>query len=95
MSGSKGSNKYKSKSKLDLHANTHQHLNNVEKWRLHVNSKMTGTIHTVMSNAHREQVLKNRNYIKTLIDIILFLTKQGLALRGHRENDESLNHGKI
>jgi len=40
-----------------------------------------GSIHTSLSIAHRDVAVKNRNYIKGLIDI-LFLERQGLAFRG-------------
>lgn len=33
-------------------------------------------------------------YIKYLIDIVIFLGRQGLPFRGHRENDVALNKGK-
>jgi len=32
-------------------------------------------------------------YLKELIRTIIFLARQGLALRGHREDDESENKG--
>jgi len=31
----------------------------------------------------------------TLIDIILFLAHQGVAFRGHIENESSLNQGEL
>lgn len=43
------------------------------------------------SSGYKEQVAQNRIYIGTLIDIILFLGKQGIAYRGHREDAGSLN----
>lgn len=44
-------------------------------------------------SGYKEQVAKNRTYIGMLIDIILFLGKQGIAHRGHREDANSLNQG--
>lgn len=34
-------------------------------------------------------------HMKAVIDIVMFCAKQGIALRGHRENEEALNKGKF
>jgi len=57
----------------------------------HKQANPSGSIHTSLSNAHRKVVVKNRNYIKGLIDILLFFERQGLVFRGHDESDTSLN----
>lgn len=44
--------------------------------------------HTVIAGlvkAEREHTTKNRHILKRLVDAKLFLAKQGLAFRGHRE----------
>lgn len=46
-----------------------------------------------MSNDHKIFVETNKNYIIGLIDVILVLARQGIAFRGHREDDNSLNQG--
>lgn len=46
-----------------------------------------------LSFGHQEQIKKNRTYILHLIDIVLYLGKQGNAFRGHSEDTESLNQG--
>lgn len=63
------------------------------KWSMRKQADQSGSIHTSLSNAHREVVIKNQNYIKDLIDILLFFARQGLAFRGHDESDTSLNQG--
>uniref|UniRef100_A0A2S2PWU1 Zinc finger MYM-type protein 1 n=1 Tax=Sipha flava TaxID=143950 RepID=A0A2S2PWU1_9HEMI len=65
------------------------------KWHAHIQSKTTGTVHTLVTNAHRDKILENRDYMLTLIDIILFLANQGVAFRGHIENETSLNQGNL
>jgi hypothetical protein len=50
-------------------------------------------VHAVLSITHSEQKEKNRKYVKTLIDLILFLARQGLAYRGHLESKDSNNQG--
>ena len=42
---------------------------------------------------HNKEVDENRKYLNHLIDAVLYLGKQGLALRGHDESAESLNKG--
>ena len=42
---------------------------------------------------HNEQVKKNRDILKRLIDTVIFLGKQELAFRGHDESKESNNKG--
>lgn len=44
---------------------------------------------------HNGKVDRNRNIFKRLIDIICFLGKQELALRGHDESSNSLNKGNF
>lgn len=65
------------------------------KWKAHKKSKITGSVHTLLTIANREDIIKNRNYIKCIIDIILYLSRQGIAFRGHLEDKNSLNKGII
>lgn len=51
-------------------------------------------MHTQLSTQHKLEVEANRNYIKTLIDITLYLSCQGLPFRGHDESTDSLNKGR-
>lgn len=92
MSSSTGSN---SKSKLELHANTIQHLTNSTKWSSYIQSTKSGSVYTVITSVHRQQIMKNRNYIKHLINIVLYLGRQGLAFRAHNEEKPSMNQGNF
>lgn len=56
-------------------------------------SKQNGTIMSQISTLHKEQIIKNRTYMVHLIDIALFLGKQGIAFRGHDEKNDSNNQG--
>ncbi|KAF3844479.1 hypothetical protein F7725_007642, partial [Dissostichus mawsoni] len=44
---------------------------------------------------NRSFVERNREHIKVVIDLVLFCAKQGIPLRGHRENEEALNRGNF
>ena len=35
----------------------------------------------------------NKKYMKMLVDIVLFVSCQGIGLRGHDETKDSLNQG--
>jgi Domain of unknown function (DUF4371) len=53
---------------------------------------------TVLNQIDRcsdKQSEENRLYLVEIIRTIVFLAKQGLALRGHREDDESSNRGNF
>ncbi|XP_008189315.1 zinc finger MYM-type protein 1-like [Acyrthosiphon pisum] len=85
--------KFSKHSKLNAHAATQTHLMNLAKMDGHNSSKITGNVLCQVSNAHKEFVLKNRSYLKTLIGILLYLGRQGIAFRGNIENEDSLNRG--
>ena len=44
---------------------------------------------------NRSFVERNREHIKVVIDLVLCCAKQGIPLRGHRENEEALNRGNF
>jgi len=80
---------------LEVHSSSPYHLTCMAKWSAHKKSKITGSVHTLLTIANREDIVKNRNYIKCIIDIILYLSRQGIAFRGHLEDKNSLNQGII
>lgn len=64
------------------------------KWDCYVNSKKSGiSVISQLSAANQKEILSNREYIKCLIDIVLYHSRQGLALRAHREDVNSTNRG--
>lgn len=66
---------------------------NSEKWASYTQNLKSGSVHSKMASAHREKILKNRAYLKNLINVVLYLGRQGLAFRGHNEEKASLNQG--
>ena len=40
-------------------------------------------------------VNENRQYLKNIVETLVFIGRQGISLRGHRENKESLNKGNF
>lgn len=53
------------------------------------------SIQQMINDSHQTAVKENRHYIKAVAEIILFTGQQAIALRGHRENDESRNRGNF
>ncbi|CAI6365209.1 unnamed protein product [Macrosiphum euphorbiae] len=89
------SNWQKLNEKLKKHDKTKRHLVCVSKMSGYLACKKSGSVMVKQCSGYKEQVAKNRTYIGTLIDIILFLGKQGIAYRGHREDADSLNQGNF
>jgi len=85
----------KIKEKLDKHALSRTHLDYVTRWNEDKSSKTNGSVVSQLSNAHRAAVAKNWQYAEKLTELLLFLTRQGLALRGHDESQESNNRGNF
>lgn len=69
------------------------HLKCTESWLGYSKSKSTGSVIAQISAQCREEIIKNRMYTKHIIDIILYLSRQGIPFRGHDEAKNSLNQG--
>ncbi|XP_029341125.1 zinc finger MYM-type protein 1-like [Acyrthosiphon pisum] len=48
-----------------------------------------------LCSQHQQQIKRNRNYLTHLIDIALYLAKQGISFRGHDEKYDSNNQGNF
>ncbi|KAL4125788.1 hypothetical protein QTP88_010028 [Uroleucon formosanum] len=88
--GTKGGNKSKL-NKLDAHAKSNLHLTCMVKWSAYQKTKETGSVYSQISSQHSLMVKNNRMYMKMLVDIVLFLSCQGIGFRGHDETKDSLN----
>ena len=49
------------------------HISSLAKFQLFIQTEKTGTVHTQLSTAHRDFIEKNRNYLKVIIDILIYL----------------------
>ena len=54
-----------------------------------------GSVYQQMGESQRMQIRENREYLSAILDAILFLCKQELALRGHNEGKASENKGNF
>ena len=43
----------------------------------------------LLNSQHAKEVTANRNYLRHIIQVILFLSRQGLAFRGNNEKKET------
>ncbi|CAF4162315.1 unnamed protein product, partial [Rotaria sordida] len=73
---------------------SHKHANDL--WVNAVkNHKNNNDVAKQLNRQHEKQTSENRLYLKEIIRTVLFLARQGLALRGHREDEESENKGNL
>lgn len=62
-------------------------------WSGYLSAKSIGSVVTQVSAQNKKEIIENRNYLKQIIDIVLYLTCQGISFRGHDETKDSLNQG--
>ncbi|XP_034065943.1 zinc finger MYM-type protein 1-like isoform X2 [Gymnodraco acuticeps] len=79
--------------KLQRLAECGSHRQCMELWQGYVASKTTGSVAAQLSGSHRAIVKCNREYAADIVDMVLYLGKQGLPLRGHDERESSSNRG--
>ena len=63
-----------------------KHKHSIASWSdFKANQSSNTSIACTLDNVRRELVMKNRYYLKTIIEVLLFCASQEIALRGHRE----------
>lgn len=85
----------KLKEKLQKHTQSSCHKRSYKEWISYKSTKTAGTILDQLDNSNKDIKEKNREYLFKIIDIIKFLAKQGLAFRGHDEQENSGNKGNF
>lgn len=50
--------------------------------------KANTTLENILNQEHSKQVKENREYIKTIGEVILLTARQNIAQRGHDESEE-------
>lgn len=73
---------------LESHSRNIYHKNAVldGKSFLHVFNNPQNKIINTLNTAHYEQIKENRTRLKPIIDTLIFLGKQNIAIRGHRDD---------
>lgn len=83
------------KAGFKYHNNSFQHKSAMVAWNSYKNTKSQQSVAAQISTAHTELILQNREYIKSILRCIIYLSTQGLALRGHDESNTSQNRGNF
>lgn len=78
---------------MSKHEKSAIHLTSSSKLHSYKQSQKIGSVYTQLNTAHKELVEKNRKYITVIIDILKYIARQGIALRGHDESEKSNNQG--
>lgn len=79
--------------KFDNHEASSRHQQSYGMWQSRVHS--SESIAQRISSHHKAMVLLNQQNLKTIIGVVLYLAKQGVAFRGHDEGEESNNKGNF
>ncbi|KAL4091756.1 hypothetical protein QTP88_026398 [Uroleucon formosanum] len=58
-------------------------------------SKKSGSIISKVNTHHQQIVADNRAYLKCILDSLLYCARQSIAVRGHREDEDSSNKGNF
>lgn len=80
---------------LTKHALSHCHLDAMMMWEQYRMSRVSGSVIEQQCTSYKAWIDKNRKYLSRIIDAVIYLTRQGLALRGDDETDDSLNRGNF
>lgn len=80
--------------KISDHENSEQHLTCLEKWKtLQASLNANRTIDNINQTKEEQERKKWTNILHRLLDVTLFLAKQNLPFRGHREDAMAANKG--
>lgn len=78
---------------MKLHSTRKYHITSKSKYERFKSSKLQGSVVCQLSDGYKKQIQENRYYFTQLIEILLYLSGQGMAFRGHSEDENSLNQG--
>jgi hypothetical protein len=82
--------------KLYEHEQSKDHLSCLEKWKtLSSGLHLQTTIDSVHISQMEKEKKRFRDILHRILDVILFLSRQNLSFRGHREDASSANRGNF
>lgn len=76
---------------MEKHDSSNIHKNSFEKYKSWISTKKTGSVVTKLNTQIKENILKNREVMMSLIRCVLFCGRQDIGLRGHREANILVN----
>ncbi|XP_022168058.1 zinc finger MYM-type protein 1-like [Myzus persicae] len=77
------------------HEQSVPHKESITKIAGYNEAKKSGSIINKVNTQYNQEVAENREYLKCVLETLLFCARQGIAIRGHRENEESQNKGNF
>ena len=95
---SKGFHKWKDAlEKFRAHQSSVSHKAAFARWKAGQEVQKDPNKHILaqLDSSHRDEVAKNQQYLKEIITTLVFLARQGVAFRGHRETEKSHNKGNF
>ena len=81
--------------RMKLLVNSSGHLFAAERSAAFLATKKQGSVASQLNDAHVTFVAENRQYLKSIVDVVMVCARQGIALRGHRESEDKLNRGNF
>lgn len=83
----KGVEKFKS------HESSEAHRSSIEKLRAYESSLKRGSVTVQLISQRASEIEENKKYLESICETLLFCARQGIALRGHDEKEDSSNKG--
>ena len=84
---------WKKPERLKKHAKSSKHQLAMTKWIAYrVNNTCGTSVLSQMQSDHKMEVASNREYLKVIIQCLLYTAQQNIAQRGHVENRYDLDH---
>nr|XP_054594271.1 zinc finger MYM-type protein 1-like [Nothobranchius furzeri] len=81
---------------FSVHAKSERHKDSMIAWRDYQRAvKANTTLANILDKEHSKKVKENREYIRTIGEVILLTARQNIAQRGHNESEESNNKGNF
>ncbi|KAL4148283.1 hypothetical protein QTP88_002559 [Uroleucon formosanum] len=77
------------------HEKSFGHKEAIAKLAGYKSSKKSGSIISKVNTHHQQIVADNRAYLKCILDSLLYCARQSIAVRGHREDEDSSNKGNF
>lgn len=79
---------------MSKHEKLISHLISITKLNAYKITLQSGNVHTKMWIAYKGQIVKNRNFVKALIDLhCIYLARQGVPFWSHDECKKLFNQG--
>ncbi|GBN32996.1 Zinc finger MYM-type protein 1 [Araneus ventricosus] len=83
----KGIEKFKS------HESSEAHKSSTERLRAYESSLRKGSVTVQLISQRASEMEENKKYLESICETLLFCARQGIALRGHDEKEDSSNRG--